>query len=90
MRDPKLTPDLFLQHGKIIRMGVPPMRIEVLTEIDGITFPDCFAAREEITLDGQRISTILSTCQNGESAPPGYVACRADPDVQHPARRGTG
>lgn len=58
MADPKLTPDLFLQHGKIIRMGVPPMRIEVLTEIDGVSFAECFAAREVVTLDGQKINLI--------------------------------
>ena len=58
MRDPKLTADLFLQHGKIIRMGVPPMRIEVLTEIDGVAFSDCFAARERIVVDGQKVNMI--------------------------------
>ena len=58
MTDPKLTPELFLQPGKIVRMGVPPMRIEVLTEIDGVRFPECFAARQVITLDGQKVNLI--------------------------------
>ena len=58
MQDSKLTPDLFLQRGKIIRMGVPPMRIEVLTEIDGVAFPDCFAAREVVILDGLNVNMI--------------------------------
>jgi len=58
MTDSKLTPNLFLQRGKIIRMGVPPMRIEVLTEIDGVSFAECFAAREVVTLDGQKINLI--------------------------------
>jgi hypothetical protein len=26
-------------------MGVPPMRFEVLTEIDGVDFSECFEAR---------------------------------------------
>ena len=56
--DPKLTPQLFLQRGRIIRMGVPPMRIEVLTEIDGVSFAECFAAREVVTLDGQKVNLI--------------------------------
>lgn len=30
MDDPALQPEIFLQRGKIIRMGLPPMRIEVL------------------------------------------------------------
>ena len=58
MRAPELTPELFLQRGKIIRMGVPPMRIKVLTKIDGVRFPECFAAREVITLDGQKVNLI--------------------------------
>ena len=58
MQDVKLTPQLFLQRGKIIRMGVPPMRIEVLTEIDGVSFAECYAAREAVTLDGQMVNLI--------------------------------
>ena len=58
MADPKLTADLFLRPGKIIRMGVPPMRIEVLTDIDGVAFAECFAAREVVTLDGQKVNLI--------------------------------
>jgi len=58
MRDPTLAPELFLQRGKIIRMGVPPMRIEVLTEIDGVAFSDCFAARDVAILDGQKVNMI--------------------------------
>ncbi len=28
---PQLTPDLFMQEGQIIRMGMPPVRIEIAT-----------------------------------------------------------
>jgi predicted nucleotidyltransferase len=58
MQNANLTADLFLQRGKIIRMGIPPMRIEVLTEIDGVSFAECYAAREVATLDGQRVDLI--------------------------------
>jgi predicted nucleotidyltransferase len=58
MQDLKLKPELFLQRGKIIRMGVPPMRIEILTEIDGVSFAECYAAREVVTLDGQKVNLI--------------------------------
>ena len=34
------------------------MRIEVLTEIDGVVFHECFAAREVVVLDGQRVNMI--------------------------------
>jgi hypothetical protein len=58
MQDSKLTPSLFQDRGKIIRMGVPPMRIEVLTEIDGVRFADCYAARVTTQIDGQVVQLI--------------------------------
>lgn len=58
MHDPTLTPVLFQESGKIIRMGVPPMRIEVLTQIDGVTFADCYAARMQTEIDGQTVQLI--------------------------------
>lgn len=58
MQDSMLTPSLFQQRGKIIRMGVPPMRIEVLTEIDGVVFADCYAARIATEIDGQVVQLI--------------------------------
>ena len=58
MQDSQLTSSLFLEQGKIIRMGVPPMRIEVLTEIDGVTFAECYAARVTTEIDGQMVQLI--------------------------------
>lgn len=55
---PELTEDLFLQPGKIIRMGIPPMRIEVLTSISGVEFKQCYAGRIEDELDGVAVSLI--------------------------------
>jgi len=42
---PGLTKELFLQRNKVIRMGNPPMRLEILTDIDGVSFEDCFKNR---------------------------------------------
>lgn len=58
MDDPDLKPGIFLQHGKIIRMGVPPMRIELLTEIDGVEFDECYAARVRAEIDGEQVNII--------------------------------
>lgn len=58
MQSQKLTPALFQEHGKIIRMGVPPMRIEVLTGIDGVEFAQCYAERVTAEIDGQRVDMI--------------------------------
>ncbi len=42
---PELKKDLFLVEEKVIRMGVPPMRLEILTSIDGVFFETCFKNR---------------------------------------------
>jgi Nucleotidyltransferase of unknown function (DUF6036) len=41
----KLQKELFLKEQKVIRMGVPPMRLEILTSIDGVDFTACFNNR---------------------------------------------
>jgi hypothetical protein len=40
-----LQKELFLKEQKVIRMGVPPMRLEILTCIDGVDFKVCFNNR---------------------------------------------
>ena len=58
MHDSAITAELFQEPGKIIRMGVPPMRIEVLTEIDGVDFKECYAARITAEIDNQPVNLI--------------------------------
>ncbi len=58
MLDSSVTVELFQEQGKIIRMGVPPMRIEVLTEIDGVDFKECYAARITAEIDNQLVNLI--------------------------------
>ena len=55
---PDLTPHLFEQKDRIIRMGVPPVRIEIATGISGVGFRDCYAARVVDVLDGVEIGII--------------------------------
>jgi len=42
---PDLNKEIFLTEKKIIRMGIPPMRLEILTFIDGVCFEDCYKNR---------------------------------------------
>jgi hypothetical protein len=55
---PELTPGLFLQKDKIIRMGNPPMRLEISTGISGVEFEDSYASRIVDTLDGVKVNII--------------------------------
>lgn len=43
--DPELNPDLFLQSPKIVRMGYPPMRLEITNYISGVEFDECYRTR---------------------------------------------
>ena len=55
---PNLTEDLFLQRRRIVRMGHPPIRIEVMNEIDGVTFEECRPAAILAFLDGIQVPII--------------------------------
>lgn len=56
--EPALTADIFLQPERIVRMGHPPMRLEIMTTIDGVAFDDCYARRNTVVIDGQRTELI--------------------------------
>jgi len=55
---PELSEALFLQKGRIIRMGVEPVRIQVLTEISGCEFAECYSQKVEAMLDGVPVKII--------------------------------
>lgn len=55
---PELRKELFLEQDRIICMGYPPVRIEVLTTISGVEFAPCFEARVETTIDGVPVNLI--------------------------------
>jgi predicted nucleotidyltransferase len=55
---PELSAELFLTPEKIIRMGEPPFRIEIVTSISGVTFEDCYTSRVIDELDGVPVSLI--------------------------------
>lgn len=55
---PELKKELFLTEKKIIRMGVPPMRLEILTSIDGVSFEVCYKNRIVADFDGFTVNFI--------------------------------
>lgn len=48
----ELTVELLTSDKQVLRMGVPPFRLEVSTGIDGVSFAQCFANRQIVDLDG--------------------------------------
>jgi hypothetical protein len=53
-----LNAELFLTPNNVIRMGVPPLRIEILTSISGVEFEPCYDARQMIQIDDEMVPVI--------------------------------
>ena len=50
--------ELFLEPGNIVRMGFPPLRIEISNQIDGVNFSDCQKRMQAFTISGIDIPVI--------------------------------
>ena len=48
----------FLKAESVFRIGRPPLQIDLLTDVSGRDFLDCYSRREVITRDGIEISII--------------------------------
>ena len=55
---PDLSVEVFLKPNQIIRMGMPPVRIEILTTISGVSFEECYPERVVDELDGVEVYLI--------------------------------
>lgn len=47
-----LVADDFTEPGRVVQLGYPPVRIDLLTSIDGVEFEACFDRRVEIDVEG--------------------------------------
>ena len=56
--EPELTVETFTELKKIVRMGFPPIRIEIISEIDGVKFQECYNSRIVDVIDGVNINII--------------------------------
>ncbi len=48
----------FLVPDRIVQLGYPPARIDLVTTLSGVEFADCYPMRLEVELDGVRVSFI--------------------------------
>ena len=58
MKSLGITSDDFLQKGIITQIGYPPLRIDILNEIDGVYFQDAYINKLIIDVDGLIINYI--------------------------------
>ena len=47
-----------MEEGQIVRVGVPPLRLEILNQISGVSFANCYKKRIEETIDGLEVNFI--------------------------------
>jgi hypothetical protein len=62
--------DLFLDPGTMVRMGVPPLRIEILNTVSGLEFETAYPGSIELELDGVpvRIPSLSDLRRNKKAA----------------------
>ena len=53
-----VSEEMFLEERKIVRIGMPPLRIELLTSASGVEFAACYTRRTVDVVDGIEISLI--------------------------------
>jgi hypothetical protein len=53
-----LSEDPFLESNKVVRMGIPPLRIDLITSVAGLEFSPSFARRNVVLLDGVEVNLI--------------------------------
>jgi len=52
------TPTDFAQPGLVYQIGLPPRRIDILTQISGVTFEEAWASRVVAEVDGRAVGFI--------------------------------
>jgi hypothetical protein len=53
-----IEPQMFEQPQRVFSIGVPPLRIELLTSISGLQFNEAFSDRIDTEIDGVPVTVI--------------------------------
>lgn len=48
----------FLNPDQVIQLGYPPNRINLVTQINGVTFENCYSSKVEVNIEGTTINFI--------------------------------
>lgn len=55
---PNLSSAFFTMENQVTRLGLPPLRIKILTTISGVSFEKCFSNRQTIIMNDVMINII--------------------------------
>ncbi len=50
--------EMFTKANQVVRMGVPPVAIDIITSASGVDFADCYFRRQMQTIDGIEVPVI--------------------------------
>ncbi|MBK5306417.1 MAG: nucleotidyltransferase [Frankiaceae bacterium] len=73
-----LSPADFTEPDRVVQLGYPPVRIDLLTSIDGVDFEGCFARRLEVVVGGLSVPFIALDDLRRNKAASGRPQDRAD------------
>ena len=48
----------FMQENKVVHLGYPPLRIDLLTDIEGVLFDEAYNNKSRFELDGLMVNFI--------------------------------
>jgi hypothetical protein len=54
----RLSPEFFMDRGEVVRLGREPMRLEILNDISGVSFSECYRRRVRERMEGLTINFI--------------------------------
>ena len=75
---PDLSEDIFLKEKQVIRMGQPPVRIELLTTLSGVGFDECFKEKSQVAIEDIKVNIISLKHLKINKAAAGRYSDKAD------------
>ena len=54
----RLSPEFFMDRGQVVRLGREPMKLEILNDISGVSFSECYRRRVRARMEGLAINFI--------------------------------
>lgn len=61
MPEKETTAELFTRPNQIVRMGIPPVQIEIITKASGVEFSACYSRRKVVDVGGLPVNFISLT-----------------------------
>lgn len=80
--------DFCTDPGSVYQIGQPPLRIDILQQIDGVTFDECWPDHEEVSLDDVSVHVISAAHLVQNKLASGRLQDLADVEALREAMKG--